>query len=954
MLELKNVSKVYKTKSGDVGALNGVSLTFPETGLVFITGKSGCGKTTMLNVIGGLDGIDEGQICLYGKSFDSFTQTDYDNYRNTFIGFIFQEYNLLSEFSVEKNIEIAMELQGRPTDKEELDKLLKEMDIMDLKDRKPSELSGGQRQRVAIARALVKNPSIIMADEPTGALDSKTGIQVIEILKKLSKSKLVIVVSHDEEFAKKYADRIVHLVDGVVDSDITFTEKESDSNVSQGEETVLVKAGSTLTADEKDLLALAVKQSKKIELIDNLSSRAVEPTDTSKIKKTQKEVQLQRSQMKLKSSLALGVKSLSVKPVRLIFTILLSVIAFAVFGLFDTVANFDRSRVMNSVMRNSTSTVSLYGEYYETDEEIDKYEVKLSDKKLKEISNETGLYVKGIYDFQKNEHGNAISFSQIIELAGYSFTYGKEYYRDWLYGYIEFSEDELSSNRKTIEPFGYTVVEGRYPKIERFTNSSGMEEIKPESLQEVAISTYTAESILARLNGNPINGKEINTISDLLDVSITVSGMPWTIVGIINCGEFSDKYDVLKTSTKSTELTRSLKEDFEIQLFSGAHTCLFVADGLQEELNRQSINPTIYYAGKANWKVVHEGKSADNYVSAETYVYSYDDCSDNNVIMFDKDRSASEKLKSNEVLIHASNLEFLFWDEIISAESKNQSVAQDIIGDLVMGNCSPQTKKNKLQEFFSCLNLSTTDKSIKTISVTKTLLSKEKTVTKNLVVVGIYVDFDSAKPANEYRFMFGKQQFEDFEIYSEQGEFSRFITSPSENRKGTKILSNYMINEDGFSLVWYENSALEMVKENETSIRQGADLLLYVALVLALFAVFMLFNYITTSISNKMTTIGVLRGLGSGKRDILRIFLGESLIIALINGVIASIVTVIGCVLVNSYIMNVMLIAIPFAIFGVRQVLMMFGLSVLTAVLSSIAPIVKVAKKKPVELIRNL
>ena len=194
MLELKNVTKVYKTKSGQVKALDGVSLTFPETGLVFISGKSGCGKTTLLNVIGGLDGIDSGEIALLGKSFFSFSQGDYDDYRNTFIGFIFQEYNLLSEFTVEKNIEIALELQGRVANKEELDALLKEVEIDKLRNRKPSELSGGQRQRVAIARALVKKPRIIMADEPTGALDSNTGEQVFDLLKKLSKDKLVIVV----------------------------------------------------------------------------------------------------------------------------------------------------------------------------------------------------------------------------------------------------------------------------------------------------------------------------------------------------------------------------------------------------------------------------------------------------------------------------------------------------------------------------------------------------------------------------------------------------------------------------------------------------------------------------------------------------------------------------------------------------------------------------------------
>ena len=295
MLELKNVHKIYKTKSGSVGALNGVSLTFPATGLVFVTGKSGCGKTTLLNVIGGLDGIDEGEICLLGKSFESFTDADYDDYRNTFIGFIFQEYNLLSEYTVEKNIEIAMELQGRPSNKEELDALLEEMEIEHLKDRKPLELSGGQRQRVAIARALVKQPRIIMADEPTGALDSKTGVQVMEILKKLSKKKLIIIVSHDDELAERYADRVIKLLDGVVDSDVTFSESQMESNVTENDRTLLVKAGADLTEDETKAVVKAVKHSKRIELINNISHRKVVPTDEDKIPKTTDKFELKRS-----------------------------------------------------------------------------------------------------------------------------------------------------------------------------------------------------------------------------------------------------------------------------------------------------------------------------------------------------------------------------------------------------------------------------------------------------------------------------------------------------------------------------------------------------------------------------------------------------------------------------------------------------------------------------------
>ena len=204
MLEIINLKKTYKTKQGvKTHALNGVSLKFPETGLVFLLGKSGSGKSTLLNICGGLDSPTEGEIIIKERSSKAFSQTDFDSYRNTFVGFIFQEYNILYEFSVEDNIALALELQGKPKDINAINSLLAEVDLEGLGKRKPNTLSGGQRQRIAIARALIKSPEIIMADEPTGALDSTTGKQVFDTLKKLSKDKLIIVVSHDRDFAEQ-------------------------------------------------------------------------------------------------------------------------------------------------------------------------------------------------------------------------------------------------------------------------------------------------------------------------------------------------------------------------------------------------------------------------------------------------------------------------------------------------------------------------------------------------------------------------------------------------------------------------------------------------------------------------------------------------------------------------------------------------------------------------------
>lgn len=221
MLELKNVKKVYDTKAEKVHALKGIDLKFRESEFVSILGESGCGKTTLLNIIGGLDRYTSGDLIINGKSTKDFKDRDWDAYRNYSIGFIFQSYNLIGHQTILSNVELALTISG-VSKNERRKRAIKALEEVGLKDKihcKPNQLSGGQMQRVAIARALVNNPDIILADEPTGALDSKTSEQVMEILKKISKDKLIIMVTHNGELAEKYSNRIVKILDGKITSD---------------------------------------------------------------------------------------------------------------------------------------------------------------------------------------------------------------------------------------------------------------------------------------------------------------------------------------------------------------------------------------------------------------------------------------------------------------------------------------------------------------------------------------------------------------------------------------------------------------------------------------------------------------------------------------------------------------------------------------------------------------
>lgn len=262
MLVLKNIKKNYITGKSAVRALRGVDLAFKKSEFVSVLGPSGCGKTTLLNIIGGLDRYSEGELYIRGKSTKDFRDADWDLYRNNTIGFVFQTYNLIPHQSVLSNVELAMTLSGvsKSERKRRAAEALEKVGLADQMKKKPGELSGGQMQRVAIARALVNNPDIILADEPTGALDTETSVQVLDILKEISKEKLVIMVTHNAVLAEKYSTRIIRLLDGLV---IGNEDKSARPDENQGAEKavkVKKKSMSFLTALSLSLKNLMTKK----------------------------------------------------------------------------------------------------------------------------------------------------------------------------------------------------------------------------------------------------------------------------------------------------------------------------------------------------------------------------------------------------------------------------------------------------------------------------------------------------------------------------------------------------------------------------------------------------------------------------------------------------------------------------------------------------------------------
>lgn len=268
MLKLNNIKKNYETGNESVKALKGISIEFRENEFVSILGPSGCGKTTLLNIIGGLDHYTSGDLIIDGISTKKYKDRDWDTYRNHRIGFVFQNYNLISHQTVLSNVELALTLSGvdKQTRRKKAIEVLEKVGLKDQMHKKPNQMSGGQMQRVAIARALVNDPDILLADEPTGALDTKTSVQIMEILKEISKDRLIIMVTHNPELAQKYSTRIINLLDGEVTSDSKpYSSKKEEKEKKKEEKKKAKKTSmSFLTAMNLSLNNLMTKKGRTI------------------------------------------------------------------------------------------------------------------------------------------------------------------------------------------------------------------------------------------------------------------------------------------------------------------------------------------------------------------------------------------------------------------------------------------------------------------------------------------------------------------------------------------------------------------------------------------------------------------------------------------------------------------------------------------------------------------
>ena len=502
MLKIKNITKKYTSDHFEQIALNNVSINFRKSEFVSILGQSGSGKTTLLNIIGGLDKYTSGDLIINGVSTKEYTDSDWDSYRNHSIGFVFQSYNLIGHQTVLSNVEMALTLSGvkKTERKNRAIQALQQVGLADHIRKKPNQLSGGQMQRVAIARALVNNPDIILADEPTGALDSDTSVQIMEILKNISKNKLVIMVTHNPELAEAYSTRIIRVKDGNVVGDTNpYMQNESAQSETVAEE---VKSGPLI--QRLSPLAFSRLDEKSIEA-KRMQANVAPVASSAKTKHSE-----HQTSMTLLTALSLSLNNLMTKKGRTALTAIagsIGIIGIALIlaistGVNDYI-NFVQKDTLSSypiqIQKESTDMMALMGSLMETP----------TDDADKKDRNEESIYA------------NPIIFQMLKDMTTTSTS--ENNLKDFK-AFLEEHKDELNKYANTVE-YGYDLetsiyakdknnayVHGNYISLmkEVIQGTSGMAASSASSM----LTSLTTFNVWQELITNPDTGEVSNLITD--------------------------------------------------------------------------------------------------------------------------------------------------------------------------------------------------------------------------------------------------------------------------------------------------------------------------------------------------------------------------------------------------------------------------------------------------------
>ncbi|MDR0975912.1 MAG: ATP-binding cassette domain-containing protein [Christensenellaceae bacterium] len=883
MIELENLHKSY----GESEVLHGLNLKLPNSGMVFIVGKSGSGKTTLLNILGLLDGFTSGDLIINGKNTKDFTGRERDQFRALNIGFVFQDFNIIEKYSIGQNVAMPLDIIG-DKNKGKVKDVLSKVGLTGYEKRKSSQLSGGQRQRIAIARALIKDPKIILADEPTGSLDAENGRQIFSLLSELSKTKLVVVISHDAESAEKYGDKIIKLEDGKIIA----------QHVGDKRETII------LNKKDDAKIEKALKAGKKVLICPKIKNESPIKDDII-IEETQKK----KPALSFKSAAKLSLSAMGGKWVRAFFTVLISCFAIAFFGFADIIGRFTIDKmVLGELNDNESPFVSIKAQAAKGDGAIKHYADLRATGELMDYFLPDGI------DYLERYH-----LSTTLN-CGYGPTF--------------------IANETIFTSSTDTIIENDDLKSWALENGFGFEGRNPENNSEIVINNFYLEAMkkyafhdnVYRNDTTPGQmgspwGRfyEIESFDDFLNFPYNIGNF-WSyrkfevdsqknfkVVGCIyydlsKFGEFSD-------------LPEEVVAEAETYLYP-----LYAKRGFHKEYNDYAMNENI-----RTFQIAANGQPKIQYHTPSLFpIGSFG-------FFTDKDYEEYTSLRFVEPIdmLTAEN------GFIITADLMSQLAGVSYMEAHPMPKANAaiyEWCKETYNDFFGG---------------DMTLAITANGITKTVKVIGFNFSSSNFYATKDFFVGFGSDWTPGYLVSVKNKENIAKIAETFGHGYTVPIDAG----EEQFSLRFVMNTTNSneiYVIDNIFSIMVGVfDILMWVFLV---FAIILLFNFMRNTINGRKKDIGILRSLGASNFDVAKIFIVESVIVAIFVAVLGVIICFAGYkILTNYFITQIGGLANKYQLvyFTFRQIAMMLGITVLTIAISTAYPIIRISNKQPVEVIRR-
>ena len=970
MLKLKDIKKDYTVGDSTVHALKGVNLEFRETEFVAILGHSGCGKTTLLNIIGGLDQYTSGDLIINNKSTKNFTDADWDSYRNHSIGFVFQSYNLIPHQTVLSNVELALTLSGvAPAErKARATEALRKVGLGDQLNKKPNQMSGGQMQRVAIARALVNDPDILLADEPTGALDSETSVQIMDILKEISKDKLIIMVTHNPELAISYASRVIKLKDGlIVDDSAPYSSEGEERHEPAKTEKTSMGFFTALALSTNNLMT------KKARTILTAFAGSIGIIGIALIMSLSNGIQnyIDKVQEDTLSSYPITIQAEAVDMTSMM-TSMMGVQAEAEENQHERDAVYSSTvmyEMMNSMVSADTQTNNLkaFKEYLENAEDISQY-----------ISSVQYSYDLDMNLYAEDVDGNIVK-TDVVELlqSAMGQTFGGDYsaYFDTFgsaYSAMDAWQEMLpGENGEVISPLlkaQYDILYGRWPEkydevvlvvdknnevsdlvlyaLGLKSNSTLSEDMEAFMAQEnlrTDKESWTYEDICSRtfryiypadeyeydedeeeyvkvddeelgLKTLYKNGLEVKIVGIIRQDEDAMSGM---MTGAIGYTHALIEHVVEQAAEK--ELVKAQLDDPEHDVFNG----LPFLDDTDEAFTKNSkIEAAKQYIADATDEELAELYVKYMSVPEDDYVQELIDEQMKDMTRADIEKMVTDYYPGYESMLKKMDDDTLFEyiEKMIGEQIKEQYGIQ-------MENMYSYLSDSTLAHDFGLLSLEDDDYLWLYENAMPPIYSTS-TLKDNLKKLG-YVDLDSPSKINIYA-----STFEDKDAIADAIE--RYSDSVSEDDK-----------------IEYTDIVALLMSSISTIINVISYVLIaFVAISLVVSSIMIgIITYI--SVLERTKEIGILRAIGASKRDVSRVFNAETFIIGLIAGLIGIGATLLLNIPINIIVHDLTGIyainsTLP-AVGGIALVLISVGLTFIAGLI----PSGLAAKKDPVEALRT-